>query len=96
MHRFAVFAAVAAVFLAVPATAGAASAKKPKAEAGKSASVKKKSGYTSRPVAQRRPNGVAQPYRPGGPWNQPWQSKQGWPTSINDGSFSYGGFRGSW
>lgn len=76
MHRFAVFAAMAAVFLAATATADAAPRKKAGAKAERSVALKHKRHH------------VAPPAR--GPWNQPWQSNQGWPTSYNDGSFSYG------
>jgi hypothetical protein len=81
MHRFAVFATMAAMILAVTTAADAAPRKKPQVGADRSAGVaaKHKRGYVSRPVA--------------GPWNQPWQSNQGWPTSWSDGSFSYGGGR---
>ena len=78
MHRLAILAAIAAL-LALPATADAApKKKKPHATATHSAEV----------AAKPRPYPA---HRYGGPWNQPWQSNQGWPTSINDGSFSYGG-----
>ena len=74
MHRFAVFAAMAAL-LALPVTADAAPKKKPRVTATHSAEVAAKPRH--------------QPARPyGGPWNQPWRTNQGWPTSINDGSFS--------
>jgi hypothetical protein len=78
MHRFAAFAAMAALILAAPATADAASKKKLRAT-------------SSAKVAAEPRHQPARPY--GGPWNQPWQSNQRWPTSVNDGSFSYSGGR---
>ena len=78
MHRFAVFATMAAVILAATATADAAPRKKPRVGVDRSAVIaaKHKHRHVSRPAAAR--------------WNQPWQSNQGWPTSWSDGSFRYG------
>jgi hypothetical protein len=78
MTRFALLATIAAVILAASATADAATKKKPRA--GKPAMATTERGYVSRPAGAQY----------GGPWNQPWQRNQGWPTSVNDGSFSYG------
>jgi hypothetical protein len=78
MHSFMLLATAAAVILAGTATSDAASRKKPHASADRSATVAAKhKRHVTRPVAGR-------------PWNQPWQGNQGWPTSVNDGSFSYG------
>jgi hypothetical protein len=79
MTRFALLATIAAVVLAATATADAATKKKPRA--GKPGMVATERGYVSRPVGA--PYGAR-------PWNQPRQPNQGWPTSVNDGSFSYG------
>jgi hypothetical protein len=77
MHSFMLLATAAAVILAGTATSDGASRKKPQASADRSATVVKHKRHVTRPVAGR-------------PWNQPWQGNQGWPTSVNDGSFSYG------
>jgi hypothetical protein len=78
MHSFMVLATAAAVVLAGTATSDAASRKKPHASADRSATVAAKHKRpVTRPVA-------------GQPWNQPRRANQGWPTSVNDGSFSYG------
>ena len=76
MHSFMVL--VAAAALIVTGTAGADAAPRKKTQASDRAAataVKHKRGYVSRPAAS--------------PWNRPSQANQGWPTSVNDGSFSY-------
>jgi len=76
MHSFMVLAAAAALIVTGTAAADAGTRKKTQAsERATATAVKHKRGYVSRPAA--------------GPWNQPWQGNQGWPTSVNDGSFSY-------
>jgi len=75
MHSLMLLAMAAAVILAGTATSDAAPRKKPHASADRSATVAAKhKRHGTRPVAGR---------------NQPWQANQGWPTSVNDGSFSY-------
>jgi hypothetical protein len=76
MRSFMLLATAAAVILAGTATGDAAPRKKPHASADRPVAAKHKR-HVTRPVSNR-------------PWNQPWQANQGWPTSVNDGSFSYG------
>jgi hypothetical protein len=78
MHSFMVLVTVAALIVTGTAATDAAPRKKTQASDRSTATaVKHMGGYVSRPAAS--------------PWNQPWQANQGWPTSVNDGSFSYGG-----
>ena len=77
MHSFMVLATAAALIVTGTAATDAAPRKKTQASDRATATmVKHKGGYVSRPAA--------------GPWNRPGQANQGWPTSVNDGSFSYG------
>ena len=77
MHSFMVLAAAAALIVTGTAAADAAPRKKTQvSDRATATAVKHKRGYVSRPAA--------------GPRNRPWQANQGWPTSVNDGSFSYG------
>ena len=76
MHPFMVLAAAAALIVTATAASDAAPRKKAQAsDRATATAVKHKRGYVSRPAA--------------GPWNWPSQANQGWPTSVNDGSFSY-------
>ena len=76
MHSFMVLATAAALIVTGTAAADAAPRKKTQASDRAAAAVKHQRGYVSRPAAA--------------PSNRPWQGNQGWPTSVNDGSFSYG------
>ena len=77
MHSFMVLATVAALIVTGTAATDAAPPKKLQAsDRATATAVKHKRGHVSRPAAA-------------GPWNRPWQANQGWPTSFNDGSFSY-------
>jgi hypothetical protein len=78
MHSFMVLAAAAALIVTGTAATDAAPRKKTLAtDRATTTAVKHQRGYVSRPAA--------------GPWNRSWRANQGWPTSVNDGSFSYGG-----
>ena len=77
MHSFMVLATAAALIVTGTAAAEAAPRKKTQAaDRAAATAVKHQRGYVSRPAA--------------GPSNHPSRANQGWPTSVNDGSFSYG------
>ena len=76
MHSFMVLATAAALIVTGTAATDAGTRKKTQAsDRATATAVKHKRGYVTRPAA--------------GPWHQPLQPNQGWPTSVNDGSFSY-------
>jgi hypothetical protein len=75
MHSFMVLATAAALIVTGTTTDAAPRKKTQASDRATAAAVKHKRGYVSRPAA--------------GPWDRPWQANQGWPTSYNDGSFSY-------
>jgi hypothetical protein len=77
MHSFMVLATAAALIVTGTAAIDAAPKKKTQAsDPAAATAVKQKRGYVSKPAA--------------GPSNRPSRTNQGWPTSVNDGSFSYG------
>jgi len=77
MHSFMLLATAAALIVTGTAATDAAPRKKTQgADQATATAVKHQRGYVSKPAA--------------GPRNGPRQGNQGWPTSVNDGSFSYG------
>ena len=75
MHSFMVLATAAALIVTGTAAADAAPRKKTQASDRATATATHKRGSVSTPAA--------------GSWNRSSQDNQGWPTSVNDGSFSY-------